>query len=441
MLQPAASSPSRAAGDREQKALGHELTGKPPGGSTKRRTDGELLVTRRGARRQETRHVQAHDEQEHRHRRRQEHERGQHVPAEHLLVGTDAEPVRLAQRAGMLLLEEWGEGFELRRRRLRGTVRSQPAQELVVAPDALRIRPKRKRRPDVDRGERLERRWHHADDRVWSAAQSHGSADGCPGSVEVPEPRAMAEHDGRRVLLVPLGEVSTCRGRHTQDTEVLRGNSQVADVLRTGRRRQRQPGTAASGGQTAEGGGVIGQKRAGVAIVGGPISRSGRLEARDRDETTGFRVRQRLHEGGIGDTEDGRRRGHAERDDEHTAGGEAGIPPQAADSEPEVLRQLIEESQAARLAAVVLRALHAAEVHPGAPRRFPPGQAGADQVVRMGVEVKPHLLVERVLEALPPAQRHQKRAQARERHVAPPGDAAEKAAPPPSFSRSLACLS
>ena len=204
--------PEGATGDRDQEALGHELAGEPAGGSAQGGADGELLVARRGARRQQASHVQAHDEQEHRDRRPQQHEGGQHAPAEHLLVGTDAEAVRLAQRVGIPLLEEGGEGFELCRCGLRGTVRSQPAQELVVDPDALRVRSKRKRRPDVDLGERLERGWHDADDGVRPAAQSHGSADGCPGSVEVPQPHAVAQHDGRRGQLVSFNESSTCCG-------------------------------------------------------------------------------------------------------------------------------------------------------------------------------------------------------------------------------------
>ena len=64
--------------------------------------------------------------------------------------------------------------------------------------------------------------------------------------------------------------------------------------------------------------------------------------------------------------------------------------------------QLVGEPQAARLPAVVLHALDAAEMDAGAPQRFPPGHAGACQILGVGVEVKSHLLVEGVLEALPP---------------------------------------
>ena len=236
---------------------------------------------------------------------------------------------------------------------------------------------------------------------------------------EMPQPHAVAQHDGRRVLLVSFDEVSTCRGRYTEDTEVLRGDPQVANVLRTGRRRQRQPGAAAGGGQAAERGGVVGQERARVAIVGDPVSRSGRLEPRDRDETIGLRVGQRPHEGGVGDTEDGGRRGHAERYDEQTAQGETGIPAQAARSETEVLGQFVDQSQAARLPARVLHARDAAEMHPRAARRVRSWHPGLDQVIAVGLEVKPHLLVERVLETLAPDPRFQERSQARE-HVTPP---------------------
>ena len=64
--------------------------------------------------------------------------------------------------------------------------------------------------------------------------------------------------------------------------------------------------------------------------------------------------------------------------------------------------QLVGEPQAARLPAVVLHALDAAEVDPRAPQRLPPGHPRANEVLGVGIEVKSHLLVEGVLEAFPP---------------------------------------
>ena len=78
--------------------------------------------------------------------------------------------------------------------------------------------------------------------------------------------------------------------------------------------------------------------------------------------------------------------------------------------------QLVGEPQAARLPAVVLHALDAAEVDPGASQRFPSGHPGADQILGVGFEVEPDLLVQGVFETLPPGPGGQERTQARE-HV------------------------
>ena len=108
-----------------------------------------------------------------------------------------------------------------------------------------------------------------------------------------------------------------------------------------------------------------------------------------------------------------------------------------AQRQPDVghhLLQLIGQPQAPCLPARVLRAFDAAEVDAGAPHRFPPGHAGADQVLGIRVEMKADLFVEGVLEALPPGPRPQERAQARE-HVTPrPG---WRRGPPPWRRRAV----
>ena len=83
------------------------------------------------------------------------------------------------------------------------------------------------------------------------------------------------------------------------------------------------------------------------------------------------------------------------------------------------LLQLVGKAHAARPPAVVLGALDAAELHPRAARGFAPRHPGAHQLVGAGFQVKPHLFVEHVFEAVPPGPRGEERAQARE-HVTPP---------------------
>lgn len=79
-------------------------------------------------------------------------------------------------------------------------------------------------------------------------------------------------------------------------------------------------------------------------------------------------------------------------------------------------RRLVGNPQAACPQALVLDRLDVAEPQPGASHRFRPRDAVTHQVLRVGVEVKPHLLVERVLEVLASDQGGQERAETRE-HV------------------------
>ena len=89
---------------------------------------------------------------------------------------------------------------------------------------------------------------------------------------------------------------------------------------------------------------------------------------------------------------------------------------QEAAGVPRVTLDFVGEPQAARLPAVVFHSFQAAEVDPGAPQRLPPGQPGSNPVLGVGIEMKSHLLVEGVLEALPSGPGRQERTQARE-HV------------------------
>ena len=104
--------------------------------------------------------------------------------------------------------------------------------------------------------------------------------------------------------------------------------------------------------------------------------------------------------------------------DEHRPDSEPPIPQQRPSPEPQVSFQLVGEPQAARAPDCVFRALDAAEVHPSAARRFRRRHSRAHQVFRVGGQVKPHLLVEGVLEAPPPNPGRQERAQAREQRHA-----------------------
>ena len=97
----------------------------------------------------------------------------------------------------------------------------------------------------------------------------------------------------------------------------------------------------------------------------------------------------------------------------------SGVAAQNATSLLEVTSELVGQPQAARLPAVVLHALDAAEVDSGASLRCTPGHPGAHQVLGIGGEMEPYILVEGVLEALPPGPGDEERTQAREHEACP----------------------
>ena len=129
--------------------------------------------------------------------------------------------------------------------------------------------------------------------------------------------------------------------------------------------------------------------------------------------------RQSAEQHGVHEREHGGRRPDGQREDERRP---EGVPPvlhQQPGREPQAPLQFVGEPQASREPGCILHALDAAEVRPGAAVRFRRRHASPHQVLRVDGEVKAHLLVERVLEAFPPDQRRQERAQAREqRHAA-----------------------
>ena len=96
---------------------------------------------------------------------------------------------------------------------------------------------------------------------------------------------------------------------------------------------------------------------------------------------------------------------HAGRDDEQTAHGETGIPPEAARSESEVLRHIVDQSQAPRLPAVVLDDVDRAEGEPRPPARFPDRQPARHVQLDGALEMEAQLVVQIVLGAAAPVSR------------------------------------
>ena len=157
-----------------------------------------------------------------------------------------------------------------------------------------------------------------------------------------------------------------------------------------------------------------------VVAVAGSRLRAGGREV-DQPVRVGHRQRAQ-HELAVQGEDRGVRADAEGQRQDRDAGDDRGLE-QHAQRQPDVghdVPRLVREPQAARPPAAVLGALHAAEMEPGATSRFRRGHARPDQVPGIGVEVEAHFLVERLLEAVPPRQGRQVRAQAREHRAMPP---------------------
>ena len=306
----------------------------------------------------------------------------------------------------------------------------EPAVPFMREQTAHRDRHEERIRP-VDR-RAAEPRRRHADDGQGPAVHHEHVPDRVRRSVELGLPEVVTQdHHGMAAdRLVDLGAEQAAGGRPQAQRREVRprdlhapGGDGPAPVGHVGveapvRRERGEDGLSAlEVAEHREAEQVVAS--AGVAAAAGSRLRSRALEV---DQAIGLRDGQGPQEELAVEGEDRRVGPDAEgqRHDRH-AGDERGLE-QRAEPESDVGHrplQLVGEAQAAGPPAVVLHALDAAELHPCAARRLAPRHPGAHQLLRARFEVKPALLVEGVLEALPPGPRAEERAQARE-HVTPP---------------------
>ena len=278
-----------------------------------------------------------------------------------------------------------------------------------------------------------EPRRRHADDGQWLAVHDEHVSDHVGRSIELRLPEVVTQdnHGMAADRLVDLRAEQSAGGRPQSQRREVRardlrapdrdGPVSIGDVGEEApvRRERGEDGLLAlevTEHRVAEH--VVAS--AGVVVATRPWLRSRAIEV---DEPLGLDDGQRAQEELAVEGEDRRVGPNAqgERHDRH-AGDERRLG-QHAEPESDVGHrplQLVGEPQAARSPAVVLRRLDAAELHPGAARRLVPGHPGAHQLLGAGFEMKPHLIVEGVLEAVPPGPRAEERSQARE-HVTPPG--------------------
>ena len=113
-------------------------------------------------------------------------------------------------------------------------------------------------------------------------------------------------------------------------------------------------------------------------------------------ELLGLRVWQRVEQHAVDDREDDRVGGDAQGD-RHHHGGEAGCLVHQPQPVAQVLPQILEEVDAARVTAVLFRLLQPAEVLHGGEPRFVRAHAGRDVLLYLSLNVVAQLRVQLAL--------------------------------------------
>ena len=463
-VQRAASSPARAAEYRKQARFGQQLSHELPPRRAEREPHRHLGRASGRPREQQVRDVGARDQQDAA-RDAKEEQQGQFGPFLHPALPSPSvhdrqrpgdEPrqglfghVRLERRLHLgqdaaVQGRDGGAGL------LDGDLRLQAGEEVepVVAAvletalgEASRgggaAQPRMHRERDehhgrhVDRGAAETGRGHADDGQRLAVDQQHLS-EHIVRSAELDLPQLVAQDDDRmpaRRLVDFRTEQSPQRRHETQRREVRAGDLHALDDVE-GAPFMNDAGAEAAVRRDAREHGLlplqVAEHRVAEHLVAAALARAtGRAGLRPRGleihEPLRLEDRQRTQQELAVEGEDRgvRPDAQSQRHDRHGRD-DRGLD-EHAQRQPNVghhLLQLIGQPQTAGLPARVLRALHAAEVDAGAPRCLRPRHPGADQVRGMGVEVKTDLLVERVLEAVPPGPGPQERAQARE-HVTP----------------------
>jgi hypothetical protein len=339
--------PERAAGDREQHALGQQLPDDPPASGTERRAHGNLALAAHAAREQEVRDVGAGDEQHAGHGAAEQPDRSAHAADHLLLQRNDAERQPAIGRIEIreLAAQPGGQRIHFLLHLPDGHAGFQPADDVVVLAVARprRGRSHRERDDDVGVGGVAEGRHHlvaqrkglgqDADDLIPAAVQLEPASDGAAIAAIAAHPCRVAENRacGRRLGVFLGGEQAADFGPCAEHRQQVGRHAQRADPL----------GLAAAAGEVlvrAVADRHVLEPRPGVLDVEILCGRepvladpeAGRSIPQDH-QAIGVWVRQRMQQQGAGDAEDGRVGADAQGEREHRREHESGIPPESAE--------------------------------------------------------------------------------------------------------------
>ncbi len=191
------STPSTPAGERQQHALGQELTQQPPAVGADRHPDRHLAGPRGAARQLQVGHVGAGDQQQERDTAEEQLQAGPHLAARDRHVQIVPQRRReslLGERRRLLLREPLVEGAELLLGRLLRDAGRQPDDR--IRPREIRAR-QRERKPESVVPVPAEPRRHHADDRVGPIVEPERLPERVGAALEQPQPQLVAQDDDR----------------------------------------------------------------------------------------------------------------------------------------------------------------------------------------------------------------------------------------------------
>ena len=332
-----------AGGQRQEQALGEQLSNQPPPARAERHADGHLALPRARARQHQVRDVGAGDEQEQRHRAEQHPD----VPAdrarERLGEGQQADAPLVGKLGWIALLEVRDDrpqiGF-----RLRGADAGLQAPEQVHAAHAFDgLAPlERDRQVDVGAAPHEALR-HHADDRAVDVVQAQLAAQDVGITAELPLPEAITQH-GHRLRPRPgvrCGWRPPEDRRHPHHVEGVEGAVIAAKTLRIA-----IPGPQhvadRRGDHPFEDRAALGEFEELVGRVAGPPAALRRVRDAHARQVGDVLVGERVEHHGVEHAVDGRYRHDAETERQHGEDGEPGRPCQPPRAVADVSAELFE---------------------------------------------------------------------------------------------------
>ena len=214
-------------------------------------------------------------------------------------------------------------------------------------------------------------------------------------------------------VAITLGVESTAvRDRDAEQTVEVAAGPETSDGVETVARFHFEAGRAVRG----HAGEHVGERRVAIEqrIVGADAGLRAAGAVREKHELVDIGKRQRAQQNRVHQAEDRGVRADAQAEREHGGGRESGCLSHQARGVAHVLAELVEETNAARLTAVLFGRIEPTEFEPGPPPGFLAAQAGPLQIGGLELEVQIHFVAHLALEPIAASEDPDERSQPRQ---------------------------